>query len=109
MLTISEVMKPKWHEIEGARFHLKSLSELGKLSLVESGRSEKTGVTFNKFNITEALSECLIGWDDIVDEQGKSLPFTVNFALTYLPMNVLSSLMAIIFNNAFIEDSVEKK
>jgi len=110
MLSVSQVFKPRWVDVQGARFELKSLSHLGRMNLVELGNSSSsTKFVFSKQCVDETIRECLIGWQDVVDENNEPLEFNINTAFEYLDFTILSKLMTEIFTHSFILPAIEKK
>jgi len=103
-------MKPQWVELEGASFHLKALSSLGKMSLIEHGNSHKgKRLVFDAKVCDEALREVLIDWKDVNHEDGVAITFNIETALEILPHMVISGLMTHVFKTAFLEVATEKK
>jgi len=80
------------------------------MSLVEHGNANKGGrLVFDARVCDDAISECLIGWKDVADDEGVEVEFNTITAITILPQSVISGLMMSIFTSAFLGDSDKKK
>jgi len=85
MLSVSEVLT-QWHDVSGASFYLKSLSRLGRMHLVELGSmTNSKRLVFSKQLVEDTISEVLIGWRDVQNDDGEEIKFSIENAFRYCP------------------------
>jgi len=109
MITVKNAVAPSWFSLDSdTKFMLQPLSSLGKMELL-SHRTDK-GIRFGRDATDAAISECLIGWSGVEDENHQPLEFvSARHALLVLDTETLSVIISEIFQRAFLSEEDKKK
>lgn len=63
-------LSPSWIERDGARFHIKPLTQLGLIDVQNEIQARGKSVSVSARGIELILDECLQTWEGVTDEDG---------------------------------------
>jgi len=81
-------------EIDGSKFNIKRVSPLKSTELLQKCRVKGADIDIDMYKWrVEVLEYALVGWDNVLDEEGKPIPFDKKLILG-LPAEVVDKLEA---------------
>ena len=111
MLTVKAALKSEWFDADDvepkARFKIKGMSGITAHSFVSVTSAQGK---YNADNCRELINECLLDWDNVVDENGEKIEFPGSVsAVDMLDMRSISKIVSAVIKMSIVTDIDKKK